>query len=96
MQTDGTLLVPDVPTVPYITGDGVGAEVTPAMQAVVDAAIRKAYSGKRAENLTGLNYTPKLGIHLMYGRRAFCKGRSRSESGGGLYRSENAGISSEN
>ena len=31
----------------------------------------------------------------MYGRRAFCKGRSRSESGGGLYRSENAGISSE-
>ena len=32
----------------------------------------------------------------MYGRRAFCKGRSRSESGGGLYRSENAGISSEN
>ena len=27
MQTDGTLLVPDVPTVPYITGDGVGAEV---------------------------------------------------------------------
>ena len=41
MQTDGTLLVPDVPTVPYITGDGVGAEVTPAMQAVVDAAIRK-------------------------------------------------------
>ena len=45
MQTDGTLLVPDVPTVPYITGDGVGAEVTPAMQAVVDAAIRKAYGG---------------------------------------------------
>lgn len=44
---DGTLLVPDVPTVPYITGDGVGAEVTPAMQAVVDAAIRRAYGGKR-------------------------------------------------
>ena len=32
----------------------------------------------------------------MYGRRAFCMGRSRSESGGGLYRSENAGMSSEN
>ena len=47
MQKDGTLLVPDVPVVPYITGDGVGAEVTPAMQAVVDAAIRKAYGGKR-------------------------------------------------
>ena len=31
----------------------------------------------------------------MYGRRAFCNGRSRSESGGGLYSSENAGMSSE-
>ena len=30
------------------------------------------------------------------GRRAFCMGRSHSESDGGLYRSENAGISSEN
>ena len=34
----------------------------------------------------------KNGYH---GRRAFCKGRSRSGSGGGLYRSENAGMSSE-
>ena len=48
-----------------------------------------------AENLTGLNCTPKLGIHLMYGRRALYAGRSRSESGGGLHRSENAGMSSE-
>lgn len=47
MKADGTLLVPDVPTVPYITGDGVGAEVTPSMQAVVDAAIRKAYGNRR-------------------------------------------------
>lgn len=41
MQADGTLSVPDVPTVPYITGDGVGAEVTPSMQAVVNAAVQK-------------------------------------------------------
>lgn len=47
MKADGTLLVPDVPTVPYIIGDGVGAEVTPSMQAVVDTAVRKAYCGKR-------------------------------------------------
>ena len=39
MQADGTLSVPDVPTVPYITGDGVGAEVTPSMQAVVNACL---------------------------------------------------------
>ena len=47
MQADGTLSVPDVPTVPYITGDGVGAEVTPSMQAAVNAAVQKAYGGKR-------------------------------------------------
>ena len=45
MQKDGTLSVPDVPVVPYITGDGVGAEVTPSMQAVVNAAVQKAYAG---------------------------------------------------
>lgn len=43
MQKDGTLSVPDVPVVPYITGDGVGAEVTPSMQSVVNAAVQKAY-----------------------------------------------------
>lgn len=44
---NGELLVPDVPTVPFITGDGVGVEITPAMQSVVDAAVRKVYGGKR-------------------------------------------------
>ena len=33
---------------------------------------------------------------MQFGRRAFCAGRSHSESGGGRYRSENAGMSSEN
>ena len=40
-------------------------------------------------------YTEAWDILNVYGRRAFCKGRSRSESSGGLYRSENAGMSSE-
>ena len=49
-----------------------------------------------AENLTGLNDTPKLGMqHWLHGRRAFCTGGSHSGSGGGLYTSENAGMSSE-
>lgn len=39
--------MPDVPTIPFITGDGVGAEITPSMQAVVDAAVNVAYEGKR-------------------------------------------------
>lgn len=33
-------------TVPYITGDGVGVEITPAMQAIVNAALKKAYQGE--------------------------------------------------
>lgn len=44
---EGGLLVPDVPTIPFITGDGVGAEITPSMQAIVDAAVNVAYEGKR-------------------------------------------------
>ena len=35
-------------TVPFITGDGVGAEVTPSMRTVVDAALKKAYGGSRS------------------------------------------------
>ncbi|WP_321334820.1 NADP-dependent isocitrate dehydrogenase [uncultured Bacteroides sp.] len=44
---NGGLVVPENPTVPFITGDGVGEEITPAMQMIVDAAVHKAYGGKR-------------------------------------------------
>lgn len=44
---DGRLLVPAVPTVPFITGDGVGCEITPTMQCVVDAAVAHAYGDVR-------------------------------------------------
>lgn len=44
---DGRLVVPDVVTIPFITGDGVGAEITPAMQKTVNAALQAAYGGKR-------------------------------------------------
>lgn len=47
-QTDGTLHVPDVITVPYITGDGVGPEITVAMQRVINTAVGQAYHGKKA------------------------------------------------
>ena len=40
-------MVPDVVTIPFIMGDGVGAEVTPAMQKVVNEAVAKAYGGNR-------------------------------------------------
>ncbi|HEX8963721.1 MAG TPA: NADP-dependent isocitrate dehydrogenase [Rhodocyclaceae bacterium] len=39
--------VPDHPIIPYIEGDGIGVDITPVMKAVVDAAVAKAYGGKR-------------------------------------------------
>ncbi|MCI1681796.1 MAG: NADP-dependent isocitrate dehydrogenase [Bacteroides sp.] len=68
MQSDGTLLVPDEVTVPFITGDGVGAEITPSMQTVVNAAVRKVYEGKRSiewkEVLAGERAFNKVGSWL--------------------------------
>ncbi len=44
---DGTLNVPDSPIIPYIEGDGIGVDITPVMKRVVDAAVEKAYGGRR-------------------------------------------------
>jgi isocitrate dehydrogenase len=44
----GTLTVPDTVTVPFITGDGVGVEIMPVCQKVINAALQKAY-GKRKQ-----------------------------------------------
>lgn len=45
---DGTkLVVPNHPVIPYIEGDGIGMDVSPAMIKVVDAAVAKAYNGER-------------------------------------------------
>ena len=46
-KTDGRLNVPSHPTIPFIEGDGVGAEITPVCQAVVNAAVEKAYGTAR-------------------------------------------------
>ena len=39
--------VPDNPIIPFIEGDGIGVDITPVMKDVVDAAVAKAYGGKR-------------------------------------------------
>jgi isocitrate dehydrogenase len=44
---DFSLDVPDNPVIPYIVGDGTGVDITPVMLKVVDAAVAKAYAGKR-------------------------------------------------
>ncbi len=41
------ITVPDHPIIPFIEGDGIGPEITPVMQAVVDRAVECAYSGER-------------------------------------------------
>lgn len=46
-KQDGKLIVPDIATIPYIEGDGVGSEITPVCQMVVNKAVEKAYQGKR-------------------------------------------------
>ena len=47
VNPDFSLNVPDHPIIPYIEGDGTGFDITPVMIKVVDAAVQKAYGGKR-------------------------------------------------
>ncbi|MGR5141258.1 NADP-dependent isocitrate dehydrogenase [Photobacterium sp. DNB23_23_1] len=47
LDSEGKLVVPNNPVIPYIEGDGIGVDVSPAMIKVVDAAIDKAYGGDR-------------------------------------------------
>ena len=47
INADGRLSVPDNPIIPFIRGDGIGADISPVMRKVVDAAVSKAYSGKK-------------------------------------------------
>jgi len=46
-KVQGRLSVPDRPIVPFIEGDGTGPDIWKASQAVFDAAVAKAYGGKR-------------------------------------------------
>lgn len=48
VNSDLSLNVPDKPIIPFIEGDGIGADVTPVMIKVTDAAIAKAYNNKKA------------------------------------------------
>lgn len=48
VNKDFSLNVPDKPIIPFIEGDGIGVDVSPVMIKVVDAAVEKAYAGKKA------------------------------------------------
>ena len=44
---NGKLIVPDDPILPFIEGDGIGPDIWAASERVLDAAVEKAYGGKR-------------------------------------------------
>ena len=41
------LNIPDFPIIPFIEGDGIGQDISPAMQKVINAAVSKAYDGAK-------------------------------------------------
>ncbi len=47
LNDDKSLNVPDMPIIPFIEGDGIGVDIWPAAQNVVDSAVKAAYGGKR-------------------------------------------------
>ena len=57
----GKLVVPDQPVIPFIEGDGIGKDITAPSQAVLDAAVRKAYGEQRK----------LVWMEVMAGRKAF-------------------------
>jgi len=96
------LIVPDNPIIPFILGDGTGTDITPAMIKVVDAAVAKAYSGKRviewkevlagekARDATG-EYLPEATINSLREHIVSIKGPLTTPIGGG-FRSLNVTI----
>ncbi len=46
-DSNGKLIVPNHPVIPYVEGDGVGVDITGVMIAVVDEAVKKAYNSER-------------------------------------------------
>ena len=47
VDKSGNLIIPDNPIIPFIEGDGICSDITPAMIQVVDSAVEKSYEGKR-------------------------------------------------
>jgi len=47
LNKDGSLLVPDMPVIPYIPGDGTGPDIWNAARLVLDAAVKTAYKNKK-------------------------------------------------
>jgi isocitrate dehydrogenase len=92
---DGEYLVPDQPIIPYIEGDGTGRDIWKASQRVFDAAVEKAYGGKRRvhwyEVLAGekayrqtQNWLPDDTVKATLDFRVSIKGPLTTPVGGGI------------
>lgn len=101
---DNSLNVPNNPIIPFIEGDGIGSDITPPMQDVVNAAVAKAYSGERkihwmeiyagekATQTYGENeWLPEESLHAMEHFIVSIKGPLTTPIGGGM-RSLNVAI----
>ena len=94
--SNGRLQVPDNPIVAFIEGDGIGVDITPASMMVWDAAVEKAYGGRRkiawmeiyagekaAEKYAG-NYMPEETFDAMKEYVVGIKGPLTTPVGGGF------------
>ncbi len=91
----GTLVVPDCPVIPFIEGDGTGPDIWAAAVRVLDAAVAKAYGGRRAIawkevyagekafRLTG-NWLPDETLAAFRRYRVGIKGPLTTPVGGGI------------
>jgi isocitrate dehydrogenase len=91
------LNIPDFPIIPFIEGDGIGVDIMPAMQSVVDAVVKKIYSGskkiewlevfagEKAANLYGNNhYLPEETLDALETYIVSIKGPLATPVGGGI------------
>jgi isocitrate dehydrogenase len=92
---DGKYTVPDNPIIPFIEGDGTGRDIWKASQRVFDAAVQKAYGGKRSvkwfEVLAGekafrqtQNWLPDDTVKATVDFRVSIKGPLTTPVGGGI------------
>ena len=99
MGTDGKLIVPDKPIIPFIEGDGTGVDIWPAARLVLDAAAAKhghevewveVLAGEKAYNETG-DWLPTETIESLKDNLIGIKGPLTTPIGGG-FRSLNVAI----
>ena len=92
MGPDGTLHVPDEPLIPYIEGDGIGVDIWPATQLVLDAAAAKhgrrigwqeVLAGEKAFKATG-EWLPEATVAAFRESLIGIKGPLTTPVGGGI------------